>query len=123
MSDSRSEHTTADVLYASDLHGHTGLYRELLETAWRLRVRAVILGGDLAPHADVAAQRRFYEEVLVPLLRDYRGKPGAAEIFHIPGNDDWKASLTPLLESSLPGMHAIHGRVVPFLDHGFIAGL
>jgi Icc-related predicted phosphoesterase len=123
VSDSRSEHTTADVLYASDLHGHTGLYRELLETAWRLRVRAVILGGDLAPHADVAAQRRFYESFVVPLFRDYRSKPGAAEVFYIPGNDDWKASLTPLEQATIGGTHAIHGRVVPFLDYGWIAGL
>ncbi len=123
MSDPRSDHTTADVLYASDLHGHTGLYRELFETAWRLRVRALILGGDLAPHTDVATQRRFYEEVLVPLLREYRSKPGAAEIFHIPGNDDWKASLPPLLDAGLGGTHAIHGRVVPFLEYGWVAGL
>jgi uncharacterized protein len=123
VSDPRSDHTTADVLYASDLHGHTGLYRELFETAWRLRVRALILGGDLAPHADVATQRRYYEEVLVPLLREYRSKPGAAEVFHIPGNDDWKASLPPLLDAGLGGIHAIHGRVVPFLEYGWVAGL
>ena len=123
MSDPRSEHTTADVLYASDLHGHTGLYREFFETAWRLRARAAILGGDLAPHADVATQRRFYEEFLVPLLREYRAKPGAAEVFYIPGNDDWKASLAPLDGAAIGGTHAIHGRVVRFLDHGWIAGL
>ena len=70
MPDSRSHHTTADVLYTSDLHGHTGLYRELIETAWRVRARAVILGGDLAPHADVAAQRKFYAEFFLPMVRE-----------------------------------------------------
>jgi uncharacterized protein len=123
MSDRRAEHTTADVLYASDLHGHQGLYRELIETAWRLRVRAIILGGDLAPHADVAAQRRFYSEFLLPTIREYLGKPAAADLYYVPGNDDWKASLSILEEAGLERFRDIHGRAVPFLDDSWVAGL
>ena len=123
MPDSRSDHTTADVLYASDLHGHTGLYRELIETAWRVRARAVVLGGDLAPHADVAAQRRFYAEFFLPLVREYLAKPGSADLYYVPGNDDWKASLTVLEESGVARLHPLHGRAMPFVPGGWIAGL
>ena len=115
--------TTADVIYASDLHGHTGLYRELLETARDLQVRALVLGGDLAPHADVASQTRFYAEFLVPFLREYHAKPGSADIYYIAGNDDWKAALSALEVARLPRVHDLHGRVLPFLDGSRIAGL
>ena len=99
MPDPRADHLIADVLYASDLHGHEGLYLEFFETAWRLRARAAILGGDLAPHADVAAQRKFYSEFFVPMAREYFGKPGAADLYYIAGNDDWKASMSVVEEA------------------------
>ena len=120
---SPAQEPSADVLYTSDLHGHTGLYRELIETAWNLRARALILGGDLAPHADVPAQTRFYAEFLVPWIREYHAKPGSADIYYIAGNDDWKASLSALETARLPRLHDVHGRVLPFLDGTRIAGL
>src|SRR5215831_12746557 len=115
--------TTADVLYASDLHGHTGLYRELIETAWAIRARALVLGGDLAPHADVATQTRFYTEFLIPWIRKYHAKPGSADIYYIAGNDDWKASLSVIEAARIDRLHSLHGRVFPFLDGTRIAGL
>jgi len=115
--------TTADVLYTSDLHGHTGLYRELIDTAWTIRARALVLGGDLAPHADVSSQTRFYTEFLVPLIREYHAKPGSADIYYIAGNDDWKASLSAIEEARLGRLHDLHGRVLPLLDGARIAGL
>jgi Icc-related predicted phosphoesterase len=121
--DPRADHLTADVLYASDLHGHEGLYLEFFETAWRLRARAAILGGDLAPHADVAAQRRFYSEFVVPLVREYLTKPGAADLYYIAGNDDWKASLSVVEEARIERLRYIHGCAVPFLESTWIAGL
>jgi len=115
--------TTADVLYASDLHGHTGLYRELLEIAWTIRARALVLGGDLAPHADVRSQTRFFTEFLVPLIREYHARPESADIYYIAGNDDWKASLSAIEAARLERVHDLHGRVIPFLDGARIAGL
>ena len=50
---SPSDTTRADVLYTADLHGSRELYVESFALARRLGVRAVILGGDLAPHATV----------------------------------------------------------------------
>ena len=82
----------ADVLYTSDLHGHEPLYREALEAARQHRVRAIVLGGDLAPHADPPQQATFYRSFLLPLLREYFAEPGSADVAYIFGNDDWKTS-------------------------------
>lgn len=123
MPDPRADHLTADVLYASDLHGHEGLYLEFFETAWRLRARAAILGGDLAPHADVAAQRRFYSEFLLPIVREYLRKPGAADLYFIAGNDDWKSALSVVHEAGIERLRHIHARTIPFLDGAWITGL
>ena len=123
MSDHRSVHVTADVLYASDLHGQRGLYLDFFEMAWRTRARAAILGGDLAPHSDVTTQRKFYSEFFLPLVREYLSKPGSADLYYIAGNDDWKASLTVVEEAGIDRLCYIHGRSVEFLDGTWIAGL
>ncbi|HYR68472.1 MAG TPA: metallophosphoesterase [Candidatus Dormibacteraeota bacterium] len=123
MSDPRSVHVTADVLYASDLHGQRGLYLDFFEMAWRTRARAAILGGDLAPHMDVTAQRKFYSEFFLPLVREYLGKSGSADLYYIAGNDDWKASLTVVEEAGIDRLRYIHGRSIEFLDGTWIAGL
>jgi len=112
-----------DVLYASDLHGHTGFYRELFETARRLGVRAVILGGDLTPHADVAAQARFCTEFWLPAVRGYLEAAASAVVYFIPGNDDWRAAFPEEEARSVFRLECIHGRVVPFLDGFWLAGL
>ena len=120
----------ADVLYTSDLHGHTGLYRELFAMALRLRVRAVILGGDLSPHADVTAQRKFLTEFWLPAVRGYLKEAEAAgeggeppAVYFVPGNDDWKAAYPDEEARTVPGLQCIHRRVVPFLDGYWLAGL
>jgi Icc-related predicted phosphoesterase len=71
----------------------------------------------------VAAQRKFYTEFFLPLVREYLGKPGAADLYYIAGNDDWKASLSVLEEAGIERLRHIHGRAVPFLDGAWIAGL
>ena len=58
----------ADALYTSDIHGNRTLYGEAFALARKLHVRAVILGGDLAPHAPVKEQRVFFQEFFLPLL-------------------------------------------------------
>ena len=113
---SLSDTTRADVLYTADLHGSRELYVESFALARRLGVRAVILGGDLAPHATVVEQRSFYQGFLIPLLREYRSEKDSAEIFYIMGNDDWSANLPVLQRAGIERFHHIHCTVRPFLD-------
>jgi len=113
----------ADVLYTSDLHGNLSLYEEMFALARELAARTIILGGDLAPHAAVRDQRIFFEESLLPLLREYRSEIGSADIFYILGNDDWLANLPLLTEQGIERFHHIHGAVRPLAESVWVAGL
>jgi len=114
---------SADVLYTADLHGDRELYRETLALARSLRVRAIVLGGDLAPHATVVEQAAFFHEFLVPLVREYREESASADLFYVMGNDDWSANLRILTRSGIQGFHHLHGAVLPFLGGSWIAGM
>ena len=112
----------ADVLYTSDLHGSRSHYEAAFRMAADLGVRAVVLGGDLAPMGDPAARREFFQTFLIPLLRERLASPGAPPVFYIFGNGDWRANETALEEARLTGLHYVHGRAAPFLDGTWIAG-
>jgi predicted phosphodiesterase len=114
---------TNDVLYTSDLHGSEPHYLETLATARRLGVRALLLGGDLAPHGSIPEQGRFYRRFLLPLLDGYLGESGSADIWWIMGNDDWETHVALLDGAGLPRLRHAHGRVLPFLDGWWLAGL
>ncbi len=113
----------ADVLYTADLHGSRELYAEAFTLARKLGVRAIVLGGDLAPHATVVEQRAFFLEFLIPLVREYREEKGSADLFYIMGNDDWSANLPALTGSRIERFHQIHCAVRPFQGPVWIAGL
>jgi Icc-related predicted phosphoesterase len=113
----------ADVLYTADLHGSRELYLEAFTLARTLGVRAVILGGDLAPHATVVEQRGFFHEFLIPLLREYRQEAASADLFYIMGNDDWRANLPLLVGAGIERCHHIHCLVRPFQGSFWIAGM
>jgi uncharacterized protein len=123
MSEPAPSESGCDVLYTSDLHGNRTLYEEALGLARKLKARALVLGGDLAPHSEVQAQRDFFADFFIPLIRRYREEPAAAEVYYIFGNDDWRANLPLVTKSGIPGFHYIHGHVRPFLADTWIAGL
>lgn len=103
----------ARFLFASDLHGN----REAYDSLFALEADAIVLGGDLLPHASgrghelLEVQRRFAREFLAPRLR-------SRPVYWLFGNDDWAAVL-PDLEGC--GTF-IHDRAVPFLDGLSLAG-
>lgn len=111
-----------DILYTSDLHGSRTHYQEAFRLAAELGVRAVVLGGDLAPMGDPSVQREFFDSFLIPLLRDRLGAPDAPEVHYIFGNGDWRANETRLEEAAIAKLHYLHGRAAPFLDGTWIAG-
>src|SRR6516162_11377971 len=86
----------AEWFFTSDLHGSGELYEQVMSLAAARRPRAVILGGDLAPHgtgaAGVGHQRVFLEGFLVEFARRLRDSVPGAELLVMMGNDDWGAN-------------------------------
>jgi len=111
-----------DVLYTSDLHGSRSHYEEAFRAGAALGVRAVVLGGDLAPMGDPPKQLEFFDTFLIPFLRERLGAPDAPEVHYIFGNGDWRANEACLEEAAIPKLHYLHGRAAPFLDGTWIAG-
>jgi Icc-related predicted phosphoesterase len=80
-------------IFSADLHGHEGRYRVLAERVAAERPRAVLLGGDLLPHAHAAlagGRPDFVGDVLRPLLARLRDDlaDDYPVVLAIPGNDD-----------------------------------
>src|SRR6266542_466080 len=70
------ERRVSEWLFTSDLHGQSALYEQLVAIAAAHRPSAVVLGGDLCPHAGgadgVERQRLFLEGFLVEFARRLR---------------------------------------------------
>jgi len=83
-------------LFTSDLHGSGELYEQVVAHAAARRPAAVLLGGDLAPHATgapgVERQRVFLEGFLVEFARRLREAAPGVELLLLMGNDDWAAN-------------------------------
>jgi len=84
------------VLYASDLHGETHLYRELLELAISSTPEIIALGGDLLPSLPptkryedmVPNQKTFIDQFLSPFFKRIGETTSIKQAFLIPGNWD-----------------------------------
>lgn len=84
------------LVYTADLHGDIASYQRLLELAIASDVQAVIVGGDLLPHAirrehALATQHSFLQHQLRPLLKAFHVRAPQVAVFLLPGNDDWAA--------------------------------
>lgn len=107
------------VLFSSDLHGNLLQYRQIIEAAKKQHCDAIFLGGDLNPRRGtlikgilppesggqqdvdpalleslmhtraVQLQREWFENELVPILRDET----QIEVYMILGNSDFRANL------------------------------
>src|SRR5688572_13510264 len=99
--ESRERSRVSEWLFTSDLHGQTALYEQLVATAAAHLPRAVLIGGDLGPHAKgesgVERQRIFLEGFLVEFARRIREASPRTELLVMMGNDDWAAN-HPVLE-------------------------
>ncbi len=105
------------LVYTADLHGDIDSYRSLLDLAVTTDARAVIVGGDLLPHAitlqtALQAQRDFIAEQLRPLLAWFRARHPAIDIYLLAGNDDWAAAIMDLDGLEQAGLaFPLHERV------------
>lgn len=101
--------------FTNDLHGQTALYEQLVAITAAHRPRAVILGGDLCPHATgaegVRLQRVFLQGFLVEFARRTREASPGTELLLLMGNDDWSANLDVLERHHAGLWHHVHARV------------
>ncbi|HTK32742.1 MAG TPA: metallophosphoesterase [Candidatus Saccharimonadaceae bacterium] len=113
-------------LFTSDLHGQGALYEQLLGTAAARRPPAVLIGGDLCPHAPgdegLRRQRVFLEGFLVEFARRLREASPGTRLLLLMGNDDWAANGDCLERHHGDLWHALHERVVD-VDGTRVAGL
>ena len=116
----------AEWFFTSDLHGSGELYEQVMALAVARRPRAVILGGDLAPHgtgaAGVSHQRVFLEGFLVEFARRLHEAVADAELLLMMGNDDWGANHDVLERHDGTLWRALHARVVE-VDGVAVGGL
>lgn len=112
--------------YTSDLHGQGALYEQLMAIAAAHRPRAVLIGGDLAPHATgaegVAHQRVFLEGFLVEFARRFHEAAPGSDLLLLMGNDDWAANHDCLERHDGALWRLLHDRVVE-VDGVTVAGL
>jgi len=115
----------ADWLFTSDLHGQTALYEQALALVAAHRPRALLLGGDLAPHGagleGLERQRVFFHGFFVEFARRLAEGSPDTRLMVLMGNDDWAANF-PLLERAHGTLWSvIHARVTE-LDGWQVAG-
>ena len=104
-----------DWFFTSDLHGQGALYEELVAVAAARRPGAVLIGGDLCPHASgaegIAHQRVFLEGFLVEFARRLLEGSPSTDLLLMMGNDDWAANMDCLERFDGDLWTLIHGRV------------
>jgi Icc-related predicted phosphoesterase len=112
--------------FTSDLHGSGELYEQVVAAAAGGRPRAVIVGGDLAPHAaggpGLERQRVFLEGFLVEFARRVREAAPGVELLLLMGNDDWAANHDVLERHDGALWRVLHERVCR-VDGTPVAGL
>lgn len=115
------------LLFATDPHGNTAAYEDLLARARERDARTLVLGGDLLPlpHGSgdrVRAQLTFVKEWLRAWLVRARDEVGA-RVLAILGNDDWACCVPHLARLEAEGLvTALHGKAVALDGGRWIAG-
>ena len=126
MTLSSPERRVTEWLFTSDLHGQTALYEQLVAIAAAHHPRAVLIGGDLCPHAGgaygVERQRLFLEGFLVEFARRIREASPGLELLLMMGNDDWAANDAVLARHEGELWRTLHERVLD-VDGVRVSGL
>jgi Icc-related predicted phosphoesterase len=112
--------------FTSDLHGQMGLYEQVLAEAAAGRPSALIIGGDLGPHAEgapgVRHQRLFLEGFFVEFARRLRDAVPGVQLLLLMGNDDWAVNHDVLEREDGQLWRVLHERVLE-VDGVPVAGL
>lgn len=106
----------ADWFFTSDLHGQTQFYEQLLGLVAAHRPGAVLIGGDLCPHAagrqGITLQRVFLQGFLVEFARRAREASPGTTLMLLMGNDDWRANHDCLEQNHGTLWQSLHARSV-----------
>ncbi len=115
-----------DWFFTSDLHGQLALYEQVVVIAAAQRPPAILLGGDLCPHAADAAgparQRVFMQGFFVEFARRIRDASPGTRLLVLMGNDDWAVNEDVLAAGDGELWHYLHERCVE-VDGVTVAGL
>jgi Icc-related predicted phosphoesterase len=117
------------ILYTSDIHAHKWHLASMLALAEQDKVDAVIIGGDLIPHGlprvkqsgILKAQATYLNDILIPSIRDFRGKYETAFYLDM-GNDDFIAGRALLEAQDGELFHLLHMRKHPLSEGVDIIG-
>lgn len=98
------------VLYTSDLHGHIGLYQELIKLSSSSLTEMIIIGGDLLPSLPatkryedmIPNQKLFIKEFLHPLFKRIFDETSVRKIFLTAGN--WDICYRFIFKESIEGL-------------------
>jgi len=104
------------IAYCSDLHGNEDLYDRLLDFSVKNKVKAIIIGGDICPHAhmDIDLGIRFQRDFIEKFLFDFfkKIKEKNIELFIMMGNDDFKVNFDLLEEADKEGLiRLLHNKL------------
>ena len=112
--------------FTSDLHGQGALYEQIVSLTAAQRPRAVLLGGDLAPHATgdegVQRQRVFLQGFLVEFARRLLEASPETRLLLMMGNDDWRTNADCLDQQDGTLWTVLHDRAAR-VDDVRVAGL
>src|SRR5215470_6719780 len=112
--------------FTSDLHGQGALYEQLVAHVAARQPEAVLIGGDLCPHAagpeGVSHQRLFLQGTFVEFARRLKECSAGTALLVLMGNDDWSANMTSLEVHDGQLWHLLHERIVR-VDGFAVAGL
>src|SRR3954451_11249035 len=101
-------------LFVSDLHGSRSRYEKLSAVIDAERPAAILLGGDLFPHA---LESTFLETYLIPLFISLRSavKHHYPSVYMILGNDDPRFHEPQIIAAEHDGLWTyLHNRKVSF---------
>ncbi len=96
------------IIFCSDLHGNEVLYNKLLDLSVKNKVKSIVIGGDIGPHAhmDLTLGIKYQRDFIKKYLFDYFKKVKEKNIglYIMMGNDDFRVNFDLLEKAEKKGL-------------------